>query len=270
MFYGAKNGRIPIGDTDMDYLTFGTGGEALILIPGVGDGFQTARGMAIPFALMYRVFAKRFRVYAISRRNKLEAGFTTRDMAADLHAAMEALGIQKAHLVGVSQGGMIAQYLALDHPASVDRLVLAVSLARPNETVRRVVGNWIEMAQKRDYKGILIDTAEHSYSEAYLKKYRLSYPLLGLMGKPKDFSRFLIQAGACITHDAYDRLGQIACPTLVIGGDSDRIVGAHAASELAEAIPGSVLHLYEGLGHGAYEEARDFNRRVADFLSAAG
>ncbi|MDO4573556.1 MAG: alpha/beta hydrolase, partial [Clostridia bacterium] len=64
MFYGAKNGTVPIGDTEMDYLTFGTGSEALILIPGVGDGFQTARHMAIPFALLYRSFARRFTVYA--------------------------------------------------------------------------------------------------------------------------------------------------------------------------------------------------------------
>ena len=68
-----------------------------------------------------------------------------------------------------------------------------------------------------------------------------------------------------MTHDAYGELGRIACPTLVIGGTNDRIVTWAASAEIADAIPGSELFLYEGLGHGLYEEAPDFLKRVAAF-----
>ena len=66
----------------------------------------------------------------------MNKGYSTRDMAEDLAFGMQTLGITRAKVLGVSQGGMIAQYLAIDHPELVDRLVLAVTLSRPNETAR--------------------------------------------------------------------------------------------------------------------------------------
>lgn len=267
MFYGAKGGQVRLGTTDMDYISFGRGPRKLVLLPGLSDGLRTVRGMAVPMALTYRAYARRFQVYVFSRRNELEPGTTTRDMAGDLSLAMERLGIGRACVMGVSQGGMIAQYLAVDHPEQVERLVLAVTLCRQNETVKEAVGNWIQMAEAGDYKGIVTDTTERSYSEAYLRTYRLMYPLLGLIGKPKSFDRFLIQANACLTHDASGELGQIRCPVLVLGGGADRIVGGQSSAELAERIPGSRLVVYEGLSHGAYEETPEFDREVLAFLS---
>lgn len=266
MFFGAKEGRVELGATDMDYISFGQGPQTLILLPGLSDGLRTVRGMAVPMALAYRTYAKHFRVFVFSRKNGLEPGASTRDMAQDLSWAMERLGIGRACVMGVSQGGMIAQYLAIDHPDQVERLVLAVTLCRQNETVQEAVGQWIQMAEAGDYRGILTGTAERSYSEAYLRKYRLMYPLLSLMGKPKSFQRFLIQANACLTHDASEELGQIRCPVLVIGGDADRIVGGRSSAELAERIPGSRLVVYRGLSHGAYEETPEFDREVLAFL----
>ena len=178
---------------------------------------------------------------------------------------MDQLGLSQAAVVGVSQGGMIAQWLAVDHPDKVDRLVLVVTLARPNPTVEAVVGRWLEMAKRGDYRGIMLDTAERSYSEARLRQVRWEYRLLGNLGRPRSFDRFLTQAGSCLTHDAYDRLDRIACPTLVIGGTEDRIVTGQASRELAERIPDCRLWMYEGLSHGLYEEAPDFLERVAAF-----
>ena len=63
-----------------------------------------------------------------------------------------------------------------------------------------------------------------------------------------------------------ERLPEISCPVLIIGGSEDRIVGAKASVEMHKRIPHSKLHIYEGLGHGAYEEAKDFNQRIYDFL----
>ena len=58
----------------------------------------------------------------------------------------------------------------------------------------------------------------------------------------------------------------IRCPVLVVGGDQDQVIGKDSAGELARLIPGSQLKIYQGYGHSAYEEARDFNRVVFEFL----
>lgn len=266
MFYHAKNGNLKIDETDMDYISFGNGKKKLVMIPGLGDGLKTAKGMAIPFAILYRSFAKDYTVYVFSRKNRLDEGYTTRDMAKDLHKAMSKLGIERADIVGVSQGGMIAQYLAIDFPEVVNKLVLVVTLARQNDVIQGVIPTWIEMAHKEDYKGIMVDTAEKSYTEKRLKQYRPFYFMLGKVGKPKDFSRFLIMAKACMEHDAYDELDQIKAPTFIIGGDCDKIVSGKASEEIAERIKGSELKMYQGFGHGVYEEAKDFDQVVLEYL----
>lgn len=264
----AKNGRLALDTGAMDYIRFGSGPKALIMIPGVGDGLKTVRGMALPFALLYRKLARDFTVYVFSRRVDLAPGMSTREMAEDVNAAMDALGLSKAAVVGVSQGGMIAQWLAIDHPEKVERLVLTVTLARPNPTVREAVAGWSDMARRGDCRGIMLDTAERSYSPKRLRSARITYGLLGNFGRPKSFDRFLIQAASCVAHDACDDLARIACPTLVIGGEEDKIVTGAASREIAARIPGCELYMYAGLGHGLYEEAPDFLRRVADFCAA--
>ena len=261
----ARNGHLPLPAGGTDYIRFGCGEKVLVMIPGVGDGLKTVKGMALPFALLYRSMAREFTVYVFSRRAELAPHATTREMAEDLNAAMDALGLSGCCVLGVSQGGMIAQWLALDHPEKVKKLVLTVTLARPNDTVRHAIGSWLAMADRADYRGIMLDTAERSYSEKKLRQARITYGLLGNLGRPKSFERFRIQAESCLTHDAYDALDRIACPTLVVGGREDRIVTGEASEEIAEKIPGCELYMYEGLSHGLYEEAPDFLGRVMAF-----
>ena len=260
-----RNGSVELPTGTQDDIRFGKGAKTMIMLPGVGDGLQTVKGMALPFALLYRSLAKDFTVYVFSRRRVLSPGMTTRDMAEDLNGAMEALGLSKAAIVGVSQGGMIAQWLALDHPDKVERLVLVVTLSRPNAVIKDVISRWLQMADQGDYKGIMLDTAERSYSPKRLKQSMLEYKLLGSIGKPKSFDRFRIQAASCLTHDTYDLLDQISCQTLVIGGKEDQIVTGQASVEIAGRIPNCQLFLYEGPGHGLYEEAPDFLKRVSEF-----
>jgi len=263
----AENCILNLPTGTVDYIRFGSGQKPLIMIPGVGDGLKTVKGMVIPFAFLYRSLAKDFTVYVFSRRRVLSQGMTTRDMAEDLNSAMDALGLSAASVVGVSQGGMIAQWLAIDHPDKVEKLVLTVTLSRPNATVQDVINRWLEMSDRGDYKGIMLDTAERSYSEKRLKQAMLEYRLLGSIGKPKSFDRFRVQAASCVTHDTYDLLNRIICPTLVIGGKEDKIVTGQASVEMAEKNPNFELYMYGGLGHGLYEEAPDFLKRVSDFCT---
>jgi len=268
MLYNARNSKLTLENATVHYLQFGKGDRHLIMIPGLGDGLKTAEGMALPVAYQYRAFAKAgYTITLISRREPLPEGYTTRDMAADLAACMEKLSIPQADVLGVSQGGMIAQWLCIDHPEKVHRLILAVTTPTGNETLQAVVPRWMEMARQGDYAGIMLYTAEKSYSDAYLKKNRLFLPLLGKVGKPDDFTRFLCMASACLTHDTTAHLGSIASPTLIIGGGQDKIVGAEASRQLHEGIAGSELYMYPEYGHAAYEEAKDFCQRVMAFLA---
>lgn len=268
MLLNAQSRQVIVSGETMNYIEFGKGEKVLIILPGLGDGISPVHGklQAIAFALGYKQFSQKFRVYLFSRKNYISKGYSTRDMAKDQAEAMKALGILKASVMGVSQGGMIAQYLAIDYPDLVDKLVLAVTLSKQNELIQDVVTGWIEMAEQKDYQRLMVDTAEKSYSEKYLKKHRLLYPLLGRLGKPKDFNRFLIQAASCIGHNSYPKLDKIVCPTLVLGGEDDKIVSSNSSLELAEIIKDSEVFLYKELGHAVYEEATDFNSRVLTFL----
>ena len=262
----AINGYLQIGNTDMDYISFGNGVQPFIMLPGLGDALKTVKGTAVSFAMLYRVFSKDFKVFVFSRKNRLPAEYSIHEMANDQAKAMELLGISNACVMGISQGGMIAMYLAAEHPELVSKLVLANTAAKTNPTMQQVVGKWIDWANIGDFKSLFIDTAEKTYSEKKLKTYRPLYPLLAAASKPKSLDRFVTQGNACLTHNASAELGRINCPTLVLGGGHDKIVGIEAAPELAEGIQNSELFICEEFGHGAYEEYRDFNDMVLRFL----
>ena len=266
MLYQAENGTLYLGNTTMDYIRFGSGGRVLIMLPGLGDGLRTVKGTALPMALMYREFCRDFTVYAFSRKNQLPRDYTTRDMARDQAEAMEALGISKGDVLGVSMGGMIAQWLAIDYPEKVNRLNLTVTCARPNPTLTESLGEWISLAEKGDHTGFMESNLQRIYSEDYCRKNKWMVPLVGRLTKPKSYQRFFIQARACLNHDALEQLGQIQAPTLVIGGEQDKALGAEASREIAGAIPGAALTMYPQWGHGVYEEEREFNRRIRDFF----
>lgn len=268
MLWNARNHRVPLDGTDMEAVSFGRGGKHFVILPGLSDGLATVGGKALLLAPPYRKFFDRYTVWMFSRKNRLSEGTAIRDMAEDQARAMASLGIGRAAVMGVSEGGMIAELLAALHPERVEKLVLAVTAPYANETARDCVRRWIGFAGEGRHRELMIDTAERSYSPAYLKKYRRMYPILGLIGRPGDYGRFLANAEAILTFDAREALGRIACPTLILGGEDDRIVGADASRELQERIANSALHLYPGLGHAVYEEAKDFNERVLAFLES--
>ena len=165
MLYNAKNGTLEIGGTTMDYIRFGTGPQILVMLPGLGDGLRSMKGTALPMALMYRVFAKEFTVYAFSRKNVLPEGYTTRDMARDQAEAMAQLGIEKADIFGVSMGGMIAQHLAIDYPEKVRRLILTVTSARSNPILTESIGEWVSLAKQGDHIGLMDSNLRRIYSD---------------------------------------------------------------------------------------------------------
>ena len=251
----------------MDYVTFGKGNQPLVIIPGLGDGLQTVKGMAMPFSITYRKLSERYKIYVFSRINELRQGYTTRDMAADVAEAMETLNLDAAYVMGISQGGMIAQWLAVDFPERVQRLILAVTTAKPSQLARERIEHWQKLSQSGTFRDLMLDIAKHSYTEKSYQKWRFLSNIMGRLGRIKDEKRIAIQSQSCLTHDSLEVLKEIQCPTLVLGALEDDVIGVDGSKELAKAISGCQLLILKHSGHALYEENKAFQEAVCEFLN---
>ena len=266
--YSAKNATLSINGKTMDYVTFGKGNQPLVIIPGLGDGLQTVKGMAMPFSITYRKLAECYKIYVFSRINELRQGYTTRDMAADVAEAMETLNLDAAYVMGISQGGMIAQWLAVDFPERVQRLILAVTTAKPSQLARERIEHWQKLSQSGNFKHLMLDIAQHSYTQKSYQKWRLLYNVMGIFGRIKDKQRIDIQAVSCLKHDSLDFLEKINCPTLIIGAEKDDVLGVDGSLGLHQHIKDSQLTILPECGHALYEQNKDFQKRVLVFLES--
>ena len=267
MFWNLKESTISLDTGTVDYAVFGNGNKPFVIIPGLS--LRDVKGAGAGLAMMYRLFAKEYRVYVIDKNSHIPEGCTVADLAEDTAAAMLVLGITDACVMGVSLGGMIVQELAIRHPELVRKLVFGVTASRTNDTIINAVSKWIALAEDGDFGGIVQDMLEVMYSANYAKRNGWMFPILAKFARPKDEVWFIRLAKACLTCDTYERLGSISCPTLVLGGADDRIVTGEASLDIAGKI-GCAVYLYDGLGHSVYEEAADFNVRVFDFLREVG
>ena len=266
--YSAKNATLSRNGKTIDYLTFGTGKRPLIIIPGLGDGLQTVKGMAMPLSITYRILAERYKIYVFSRINELRQGYTTRDMAADVAEAMEILNLDAAYVMGISQGGMIAQWLAVDYPESVQRLILAVTTAKPSQIARERIEHWQKLSQSGNFKHLMLDIAKRSYTQKSYQKWRLLYNVMGIFGRIKDKQRIDIQSVSCLKHDSLDFLEKINCPTLIIGAEKDDVLGVDGSLGLHQHIKDRQFTILPECGHALYEQNKDFQKRVLVFLES--
>jgi pimeloyl-ACP methyl ester carboxylesterase len=263
MFYHTKEELIEVQGGKMLCISFGDGKKPLVAIPGLRLTEMAGTGKFA--ALYYKVFAREYRVYLFDRKDNLPPDCTVHDLAEDIAAAMAKLSIENTDVLGVSQGGMIAQELAITHPALVRKLVLGVTLSRPNPTIQEAVGGWIGMAERGDMDAVVYDYAERASSEKMLKRNRKFLPIAMKMQKMIAPERFAILAKACLTCNTYDRLQAIHCPVLVLGGAQDKVVSGEASAEIAEKL-GCECYIYPDQSHEAYNEAKDFNQRIYDFF----
>ena len=263
-----KGKTLYFNEKSMDYVTFGKGNQPLVIIPGLGDGLQTVKGMAMPFSITYRILAERYKIYVFSRINELRQGYTTRDMAADVAEAMETLNLDTAYVMGISQGGMIAQWLAVDFPERVQRLILTVTTAKPSQLARERIEHWQKLSQSGNFKQLMLDIAKHSYTQKSYRRWRLLYNVMGIFGRIKDKQRIDIQSVSCLKHDSLDFLEKINCPTLIIGAEKDDVLGVDGSLGLHQHIKDSQLTILPECGHALYEQNKDFQKRVLVFLES--
>lgn len=263
-----KGKTLYFNNKSMDYVTFGKGKQPLVIIPGLGDGLQTVKGMAQMLSLAYREFAKVYKVYVFSRINELPENYTTQNMAADVAEAMEVLNITSAYVIGISQGGMIAQWLAVDFPERVQRLILTVTTAKPSQLARERIEYWQKLSQSGNFKHLMLDIAKHSYTQKSYQKWRLLYNVMGIFGHIKDKQRIDIQSVSCLKHDSLDFLEKINCPTLIIGAEKDDVLGVDGSLRLHQYIKDSQLTILPECGHALYEQNKNFQNRVLVFLES--
>jgi len=266
--FGTEEINIPVNGGSVPCVTFGKGSRNLVMIPGLRT--SSIKGTALFCRLYYSCFAKNYRVYIIDRKNIIPECCTIHDIAEDTFTAAKTLGIKNAYLLGISQGGMVAQDIMINHSGFANAAVLAVTLSRTNKTVTAAVNTWVNLIKNNDLYGFAADYTRRGYSAKYRRKYGKILPLVFRLQKMMPADRFVTLAKACLTCDTYDRLYEIKCPVLVIGAERDKVVSGKASVELARKIihnGGSCrCHMYKNLSHEAYNEAKDFNRRVLDFF----
>jgi len=248
-------------------------GDPLVLVMGFG-GDHLAWGLQIP------VFAEKYRVIAFDNRgvgqtDAPDQPYSTAMMADDTVGLMDALGIDRAHVCGVSMGGMIAQEIALRHPARVRTLQLHATLARPDAYMHALTDAWRHVRPKVEREEWLHTlglwlfapvtyTERPQFVELVLQN-ALANPY------PQSLVGFYRQGEAVRGHDTLDRLEQLRCPTLVSVADHDILVPPRFSHAIAQRVPGAELKIIAGAGHAyMWEQPDAFNAMCLEFLARRG
>ena len=196
------------------------------------------------------------------------------ELAHDALRLLDHLEIDKAVVFGVSMGGAIAQRLVLDHPERVSALVLAVTWARPIEFMRRQDEFAARIIESEGVDGLIEASLLRMFTPRFFEVGRevidrLVAAFLAESGpEPGDPKVLQAQLDAIGKHDVLPELSRVSCPTLVVGGRMDMMVPDFASEEIAAAIPGAQLEMFE-TGHGLMvEEMERFNRVLHNFLAS--
>jgi pimeloyl-ACP methyl ester carboxylesterase len=270
-----------IGSLDVYYEEHGNG-DPLLLIMGLAAD-STAWMFQVPdFARHYRTIV--FDNRGVGRSSKPPGPYTIHEMADDAARLLDVLDVRRAHVVGVSMGGMIAQELALRHPERVRSLVLACTYPEPDAEIERnrrfsveQFGGTVtaEGEVQIDFKAINpMDFLQHLLPAVFNQEFiarelpKLIQVFSGALQYGFSMEAILGQVAAVMSHKATDRLHQIAVPTLVITGDADRLIPPANSDILAKHIPGATLSKIPGGSHGFnFETPEVFNRTVLEFLA---
>jgi len=200
----------------------------------------------------------------------LNENYEISDMVEEIAYCIKKLNIDKVDVVGVSQGGMIAQLLAINYPDIVDKLVLVATTSRNNPTTNKVIDRWIVLAENGKLQDLQKNMIETVYSKGYIAKNKWLSILVQILFKPKldQLDRFIVLARSCLKFDVFDELDKIQAKTLVIGAALDQVIPVGFSNELAKKINCQKL-IFEESGHAVHQEVSDFNRTILNFLKSS-
>lgn len=258
-----------VGDIEVYYERQGEG-PPLLFISGTGSDLRNKPGVFEgPFPRAFDVLAYDQR--GLGRTSKPDEPYSMAQYADDAAGLMDAIGWDRAHVVGVSFGGMVAQELVLRHPGKVDRLVLACTspggaggASFPFHEISHLQGE----ARARHLIPISDTRRDAAWAKAnpeMLAQFiamTATDPYAGEPGREMGARR---QIEARAAHDTYDRLDQIRCPVLIAAGLYDGIALPETQRKMASRIPNAHLAFFEG-GHMFMIQDRAANPAMVTFL----
>lgn len=261
--------KIRVGEINIYYEIHGSG-FPLVMIMGLG-GSSAAWDRYIIEEL-----SKKFRVIIFDNRG---AGLTdcpkenyTIDMLAeDTAGLLKALNVPRAHVLGVSMGGMIAIKLVLKYPEMVEKLILGCTTGGVSRFIppKTDVMQSLSGLMSGDLQEALRAGLRILYTEEFLSEHpeRIEEFIEQMKNSFFSFEGFMRQLAGISVYDAYDQLHTIKKPTLILAGGKDNLVPFENSQILSEEIPNSKLILFEDAAHGFYSQKREeFCQIVLEFL----
>ncbi len=261
---------IKAGDINLEYFIEGSGPPLLMIMGFAGS----ASSWGEPFV---RALGKHFTTIRFSNRgtghsDKPSTPFTVRTMADDAANLLDALGIERPHVLGISMGGMIAQELVLNYPHKVNGLALGCTTTGPAHGVMATPETMSLLSPTpgmapadmiRKAWSALCSTAFIQSGVGFLEGM-----LSESLSRPTPLETLGLQMGAIMQHDTFDRLPQITAPTLIIHGDLEVLVPPENGDILAKQIPSAELQKLHGVAHMFFWEQPEQSAKViAEFLS---
>ena len=247
------------------YFNFGTTGKPkVVIIPGLS--IQSVTNSAALIATQYSILAKDFDIYLIDRNEEAKMGYTMEQMAKDTMFAMDAIGIKDANLLGASQGGMIAQEIAIMDKSYVHSLVLCSTSARVNPK-DELITEWVNLAKENKKEELLLSFLKNVYTEDYYNKHNRAMKAFARFVTDADLRRFEIIAKPILGFNVVDKLKGINIPTLVAASKVDKVVPFYCSEELIDVLGAQSLIL-EDYSHAMYDEYPEFLPKVYEYLKS--
>jgi 3-oxoadipate enol-lactonase len=260
--------QVQVNDINIYYEVHGEG-EPLLMIQGYG--FYSGHWMTLVPALARDYRAIIFDNRGTGRTDKPKDTYTMKMMAADAKGLLDAIGIDKVNVFGVSMGGMIAQEFALNYPDKLINLVLGCTNCGGKESIKPTPEALAFLFSQDIGKLPAEERARQTVPWVWTKEFIDSHPqaveeLVAVTAKyPTPLRGFAGHVSAIASHDTCDRLPQIKVPTLVITGDSDKIIPHENSKIIASRIPGAELVIIPNAGHG-FTQAPEAAKAILDFL----
>jgi pimeloyl-ACP methyl ester carboxylesterase len=242
-------------------------GDDVVFISGLADEGACWVDQVAGLNDRYRVTT--FDNRGVGRSATPDGEFAIAAFSADTAALMDALEIERAHVVGSSMGGAIAQELALAHPERVRSLVLNGTWCRGDRFLHEIFRNWMWSAEKADsIRDFLVTVNLWCFSPRIWNEGVMDEWVAAAEASPyaQSVDAFCRSTLALIAHDTADRVCGISAPTLITVGDLDLVLPPRFSQELAERIPNARLVVIPEVGHQPFQEVpADYNVLLADF-----
>jgi len=252
-------------DITMRYVCFGEGSKDMVILPGLS--LQSVLSSADAIAEAYGVFAKDYTVRLFDRRVNIPDRYSVEEMAEDTAKIMEFLGLENVYLFGVSQGGMMAQLIAIRHPHLVGKLVLA-STASKFETAKDsdIWDKWLTFAKQGKIHELNEAFCEDLFGHELCVQLHDVVLAMEEATTKEDVDRFIVMAEGTENFDVYDDLNKITCPVLILGSENDTVLDVENMKKTANKL-NCEIYLYEGYSHAVYDLAPDFKDRILRFYA---